>query len=540
MRCWSGLAVAFGIALLLSSSTSRADGLDGKWRQSALREDFTVQKWLDAGCGPSPQSSSTGGGEVVEVRAEGDELVFVGGGRVYRTNACYDPMPNLIRGAHSRDPSGKSWRTRCTTAPNDPRSAVLNTLINATTERHIDLVETGRYEMKLENGTCVADIKRTRSFDRVDDSSAVATTAPAPTPVPKPTGDPSPRPALCGIVGDPTKLEVRPSKKLLRPGETFKLRAVVLDAKGCETKTPTTWKMAPEAVNSGVKDDATGNVSAASDAAEASLEVIATAAGRETRVTVEIVSAAKYDELLARSGLNPAGENDEASTVTIASQSIGTDDARVEDHSKQRKYTFIAIIGVALAALAAAAVVLMRRNKKAKVALEAAEERHEERVREVVARRKQRELEHAEQMRAHEESVATARAISSSNALAAMTPSAPAIQIQRAELACASCGRQMPPGTSFCPHDGTPLVASPKARDVTKSSGGGICPVCNTVYGAEVMLCPTHKQKLLPMRALAPVPQPAVRGKICPSCGERSDGTSDFCGKDGTQLVLLN
>jgi hypothetical protein len=145
-------------------------------------------------------------------------------------------------------------------------------------------------------------------------------------------------------------------------------------------------------------------------------------------------------------------------------------------------------------------------------------------------------------MRAHEESVATARAISSSNALAAMTPpSVPKIAtaVQRAELSCASCGRQMPPGTSFCPHDGTPLVASPKARDVTKSSGGGICPVCNTAYGAEVMLCPTHKQKLLPMRALAPVPAP-TRGKICPSCGERFDGTSDFCGKDGTQLVLLN
>jgi hypothetical protein len=30
------------------------------------------------------------------------------------------------------------------------------------------------------------------------------------------------------------------------------------------------------------------------------------------------------------------------------------------------------------------------------------------------------------------------------------------------------------------------------------------------------------------------------RGKICPTCGDRFDGQTDYCGKDGTQLVLLN
>ena len=34
--------------------------------------------------------------------------------------------------------------------------------------------------------------------------------------------------------------------------------------------------------------------------------------------------------------------------------------------------------------------------------------------------------------------------------------------------------------------------------------------------------------------------QPPKRGKICPTCGDRFDGVADFCGKDGTQLVLLN
>jgi hypothetical protein len=37
----------------------------------------------------------------------------------------------------------------------------------------------------------------------------------------------------------------------------------------------------------------------------------------------------------------------------------------------------------------------------------------------------------------------------------------------------------------------------------------------------------------------APSPQP-VRGKICPTCGGRFEGSERFCGKDGTQLVLVN
>jgi hypothetical protein len=35
-------------------------------------------------------------------------------------------------------------------------------------------------------------------------------------------------------------------------------------------------------------------------------------------------------------------------------------------------------------------------------------------------------------------------------------------------------------------------------------------------------------------------PATAARGKICPTCGERFEGGAEYCGKDGTVLVLLN
>jgi hypothetical protein len=470
--------------------------LDGRWKQSPLREDFAIQQWLDAGCGPPPQSTTTGGGEIVNIRMEGDELAIVGGGRVYRTNQCYDPMPTLSRESHSRAPDGKTWRTRCVTSPADPRKTVLNSLVVAT-ENHIDLVETGRYEITLENGRCMADVKRTRSFTLVPDESA-AETPPASVPAPTAKEPEPPRPAACGVPGDPTKLEVRPSKKLLRTGETFRFRGTVLDARGCDTRTTTTWQIAPDGAGKGVTVDALGNVTVAKDAPEGSIEVVATAAGKDARVIVEVASPSRYDELLARSGLNAAGENDEASTAAIASQSIGAGEGRVEDRARDRRLAFLAIVGAVLLLLAVVAVILLRRSRRAKALLAQAEERHEARVQQVLDRRRRREAEHAEQLRAHEESVRAARA-------APRTPETIA-----AEKVCPSCGREMPASTAFCPHDGSPLVAAPK----------GALP-----YAVQA--------------GIGPRP-PASRGKICPTCGERFDGAADYCGKDGTQLVLLN
>jgi hypothetical protein len=480
--------------LLLSTVASAELRFDGKWKQTALREDFTVQNWL-SGCGPPPQSTSTGGGEIVTIRMEGDELAIIGGGRVFRTNQCYDPMPNLTRESHSRASDGKTWRTRCTTPPADPRKAILNTLVVAQTEAHLDLVETGRYEITLENGRCMADVKRTRSFVIVTDES----TGPSPTPAPAPTPtvkEEGPRP--CAAAGEPAKLEVRPSKKLLRTGESFAFRGAVLDAKGCITKTAPTWKLADS--KPGVAVDPTGKVTVAADAADGAYEIVATAAGKDARVVVEVTAPARYDELLARSGLNAAGETDEASSVAIATTSIGAGEGRVEDRARRRRLVFLAIVGSLLAVLVVALVVLQRRSRRAKRLLMQAEERHEAHVQEVLDRRRQREAEHAAQQRAHEESVARSE----------QQRAAPVKRDAKPDLTCPRCGRDFPSPTSFCPHDGTKLVAA--------SKGAGPFPS---------------------PAALAQRPV-ASRGKICPTCGQRFEGGADYCGKDGTQLVLLN
>ncbi len=502
----SVLALFVWALLAARASEARAEPhFDGRWKQSALTETFTVQTWLNA-CGEAPKNASTGGGEIVSIRLEGDELAIVGGGRVYRTNQCYDAMPTLSRESHSREPNGKTWRTRCTTPPNDPRKAILNTLVVATTDTHIDLIETGRYEIVLKEGTCIADIKRERRFDLVADESPLPAPTKEPAPAPAPTVEP--KPAACATPGEPSRLEVRPSKKLLRTGETFPFRAVVLDDKGCATRTPTTWMLAPEAANKGVTVDASGTVTVAPDAPEGVVEIVATAAGKDARVSVEVSSPAHYDDLLARSGLNASGENETAATATLGGSSIGAGEGRVEDRARPRRTMFLAIIGGLLLILGVVAVVVLRRSKRAKELEREVAVRHEARMQEALDRREQRRAQHAAQQRAHEESVKaaeSARASQRNPVVAAAAPAAPA-----REMTCPTCGRSAPSPTAFCPHDGTKLVAA---------------------KGGEPIVHPA---------VIARAAAPAKRGKICPTCGDRFDGSADYCGKDGTQLVLIN
>ncbi|CAN5280309.1 hypothetical protein BH09MYX1_BH09MYX1_45390 [soil metagenome] len=326
-------ALALGAALFGVQGYASADAtLDGRWKQTPLKEEFTVHQWL-AGCGPAPTSSSSGGGEVVTITQEGDELSFVGGGRVYKTNQCYDPLPTLGRTAHSHDPSARTWRTRCETPAADPRRASINTLISATSDSHIDVVETGRYEITLSDGKCLADIKRSRSYDLVQANTPPPTVT-ATTPPPTVTAT-TPPPKQCTTPGEPARLEARPSRKLLRQGETFAFTAVVLDGEGCATRTATTWSGSDPAKKISVDDS--GHVTVATDAPEGTIEITVSAAGKSAKVTVEVASAGHYDDLLAASGLNAAGESDTASTTVIASSSLGGGDGQAEDTSKKRR-----------------------------------------------------------------------------------------------------------------------------------------------------------------------------------------------------------
>lgn len=505
--------------------------LDGTWRQGPLKEEYTVQKWLSE-CGPAPVSGPSGGGESISVHQEGDELAFVGGGRVFRTNQCYDQMPTLARETHTRDPSGKSWRTRCTTPPSDPRRAVINTLVSVSNDRHIDIVESGRYEISLNDGRCTADIKRTRALDLAAKEGPIASAPPLPepTPAPAPTAYSSP----CTSPGDPARLEVRPSRKLLRTGDTFVFRAIVVDASGCATRTATTWTFADSSnAEKGLSVDPSGKVTVAPDATEGTYDLVVSAAGKSAHVSAVVASPSRYEGLLAASGLDDAGESSVAAVATITGESIGGTDVKVEDGSKRRRAIFLAIVAVVALALGVVAIVGARRTRRAASIEREAQERHADRVREADERRHQKVEEHAAAQRAHEASLAEAAKVAAAEA---------AERSSGTKMICPACRREYDSGGLYCPQDSNRLVPFNGPQDLSLGPSGGMCPTCKRGFDPGVKVCPHDQDELVPYALYASrnLSSSPPRAKICPTCGGRFDGGAAFCGKDGTALVLLN
>jgi hypothetical protein len=556
------LAVLVAFAGCLWARPARADGpFDGAWSMTAVNENFTVQEWSSA-CGPAPVSGTLLGGGSVTVTAMGGELQISGGRRTLRTDQCLDPMPTLARNVHTQDP--RAWRTRCSTPPGDPRHAVVNTGYFVAGDNAISVAETGRYEFNINDSHCVADVRRAASLSRVlaaapasasapadsASSAPVASTAPDATILPAPSVAPpstaapetasAPR-AGCSAPGDPARLEVRPSRKLLKLGDAFAFHASVLDTNGCPTGTPILWTVGTVVFKDGQPHggapavDASGNLTIpASDFTEATFDVIATAAGRSARAAVQVSSPADYDALLAQSGLGPTGERDEPAIALLATTSIGAENARAEDGARKRRLIFIGVVGGLTVLLLVVAVVGASRSRRGRKVEADAEARHLEKMREYEQHKTHREAQHAAQMRAHLESVAVAQQ---------QAAAAAARGQETGPMFCPSCRREYPSGTTYCSFDSNLLVAIQGHQALMTGPSGGICPTCHRGFNPGVKVCAHDGDTLVPAAAAgatqSPFPEPR-RGKICPTCGGRFEGAAAFCVKDGTQLVLLN
>lgn len=365
-------------ALLVSRRVAAADDkptLSGSWTASALTESWSVSDWGEA-CGPRPAPQGSGGGPV-QIREQGGELSIVGAGRAFTTAQCWEQMPGVSRTSHSQSGGGRFWRTRCTSSPGDSRRAAITTSISAT-DTSIALSETGDYTFIIKDTNCHASVTRSRSYSLVKrDGDSVPPPPPAsvsaapPPPPPLPPTAPEPRSASrCTGGGDPARLEVHPAKKLLRAGDHFTFRAVVLDGDGCATGTRPIWAIGPGPLASKASIDAGGTLAVAADAAEGKLEVTASVGGKGVTVNVEVASPEHYDALLGLSGLNDAGEADQTAIAVIAVGTIGGRTAVAQDAARERKSLFVAIVGAVAVVLAFVGLVLARRGTRPAEAIE--------------------------------------------------------------------------------------------------------------------------------------------------------------------------
>jgi hypothetical protein len=323
-------------------------------------------------CGPRPTGPGAGAGTVV-IAQEGGELVIGDGGRSYSTTECWEQYPGLGRVSHVGGTRG--WRTVCRTQPTDPRQASVITTISAT-DTTISFDETGQYQFVVGGQNCTASVRRSRSFrlvQRVGEEAPSAASSQAPT-VPQPNDEPqvatpttrAPRTdqALrCLQPGPPARLEVRPSRKLMRPGEQFAFRSLVLDAHGCPLKKVLpAWRLVDP--NSPARLVSPGLLAVNDDAPETEVALNASVRGQSVSVMVEIASKERYDALLRQGGFDDSGESQQAAAAAIASGSLGGRTTVTRAEPPVRRYLFAAVIGAAVVAVAGLGLVLARRGRQ--------------------------------------------------------------------------------------------------------------------------------------------------------------------------------
>ncbi|NUP09465.1 MAG: hypothetical protein HOW73_25710 [Polyangiaceae bacterium] len=442
--------------------------LAGTWSATAMTEAWSTKEWGDA-CGPKPTSGGGAPAGTVTVADQGSELSFSGAGRAFSTASCWEPTPGLKRSSHAGGKRG--WSSTCVSPPGDPRRATVNTRMSATDDT-IVFNETGLFEFNIQDTTCKASVARSRSFKlkqrageaepAVSAPTATATAAPPPTSTPT-VESAKPPPPDCDPSAPPARLEVRPARKLLRPGEQLDLDIRVLDARTCIVQATPEIKIeeASEGLAPHVKIEKHA-VHIDDSAPEGTAFVVVTMGGKSVRTSIEVTPADRYAELLAKRGLDERGEDTSALVAEIET-GLGGPEGTAEDTARARRITFLAIVGGVAGALGILALALVRRGR-----------------------------------RAPPERATEAPPPPNVAFFETTTPSA---------MECPKCLRVFAPEAGFCPADGTALVPSKKAPPPPpapsepppagaaaepkkkKREVGKICPTCGDTFAADASFC---------------------------------------------------
>jgi hypothetical protein len=481
------------VAIVLAAEGTafgQAASLDGKWTATALTASWNVGDW-GAACGPKPSGGGEPGGTAT-VTQSGNELVISGVGRTYRTTECWEQFPGLGRTGHTA--ATRSWRTSCKSPASDPRQAKIVTSVTATDDQII-FDETGAYQFVIQGQNCTASVRRSRFFRRIKSGGAagIATSTAVTSSTAAPArGTPAKEPT-CVTLGPAARIELRPSRKLMRPGESFTFRAAVVDAKGCQLGIAPAFRLPENAT--GVTLSGTGTVTVSKDAPEADVKLTAALGGRAVEAALQIVSGERFDALLAGGGFDETGASAEAAVTRLESGSVGARSTVIEDDSGRRRTLFVGVVGGAAVLLGIMGLVLVRRSRRAPP---------------------------------------STRSAPSAAPLPAVAPPAP-----RGTF-CPTCREEYAPEAQFCPTDGNRLV--PIQQATHPLSAGSVCPVCGQGFDPGVTVCPKHDEPLVPPAVYAArnAPAPVITRKICPVCGTQYGGESQFCGQCGASLVPVN
>lgn len=474
--------------------SARAE-VSGTYKTQGQNIKVAIQSWGDD-CGPRPRSHASGGGKVIEVRSVGSHLSLGG----HRTDQCWSRNPRVRR---VRATAGTSrWVVVCETSSGDPRFEHGEYVVELVNEKTLRFREVSRYDWRLEGDHCKATVTLTRNYLR---TSSAGDTAPENT-----SSDPQP-PAKCrGNRGSAVKLEVRPSRARVGPGDKICFRAIARDREGCPVPVDSTWAVAQSSRDQNDRLDASGCFVAGTSGSGGRVVIIATASQLTAKAQVEIrvpdigdlVAARLAEGIDDQEDAAPAAEARPGAAQGVGETSVGP--------VRENQGVLWAVVAVGLGA----AVFLLL-------------------VAVVLWRRRQREIEMIELASdGNEASMAVASSVP--------PPSLPSLKI------CPACKQEFADAIEFCPDDATKLVAA------TRSGGGRhgqslICPRCRRGYESDERFCSRCSEELVPYAVWRASQIEARRsvdavtgGMICPKCAARYDQGILFCQKDGTKLEPIN
>ncbi len=320
--------------------------LSGRWSAGVLHSAWTLSNWGD-GCGPSPVGGNEAGG-VVTIRQEGSELKIEGLGRPFSSASCWDQQPGVSRVSHTGQLGW--WTTVCKSAPSDPRRTSITTSLVAKGSS-LDMEEVGEYEVAIAGRSCSTGVRRTRHFTLVEREGA------APEAVPS-AGEEKPGANNCAQPGAAARLEASPAYKLLKPGEKFTFHARVFDDHGCSVTQKPNWRLVK--ASSGAELDTSGTLSLSATAAEGELQIKASVGEQSVQVTVYVVSAERYAELLSSPSFNGAGESDAKVVQSLAPSVVGARAPLVDPTARRRRNMFVWAVASLAALMGVAAFVISR------------------------------------------------------------------------------------------------------------------------------------------------------------------------------------
>jgi hypothetical protein len=310
----------------------------------------------------------------------------------------------------------------------------------------------------------------------------------------------------CSTPGPPSRVEVSPARKLLRAGEEFTFRVRVVDKAGCVLEPSVTWTKTTDTEQLALFPQ--GRVVVKSDAREGTVTLSASVQGHSVPVTVDVVSDARYRELLTAGTFDASGETRDAAVATVATSTLGAKATEAKTTSQKRRLVFIWTISAIASLLGLAALVLM-----------------------LARRRPRRDL-------AGDPALPQFAPDGSLN-LPGLGSSPP--QPDDPVWVCPTCHEEYPAEQRFCAQDGNRLVELPAQVGLT-GADGGVCPVCGHGFDPGVTRCPVHDEELVPSAVLSsrPEPSPSAGRRICPVCGTIYGPETRFCGNDGATLVPIN